>query len=241
MMTKTRAIVLRKLKYGDASLIVDMLTREMGRVAFVVRIPTTARGKLKKQFFQPLTVLDVEYDYRERAQLQRLRDVRVAVPYTSMTSDAVKLAEALFLAEFLTHATRDEQRNPSLYAFVEASLLWLDAAVEGFANFHLVFMMRLSRFIGFWPNLDDYAPGCWFDLREARFTPLAPVHADALRPDEAERLRTLMRMTPETMRLFRMGRADRNRIVDTIIRFYRLHVPQMPEPQSLAVLQSLFA
>lgn len=240
MMTKTRAIVLRQVKYGDASIIIDMLTRELGRIAFAVRLPKTARGKLKKQFFRPLTIVDVEFDYRERISLQRIRDIRIATPYYNIETDAVKLAEALFLAEFLHYATRSEQQNVPLFSFIETSLLWLDAASEGYANFHLVFMMRLSRFIGFYPNLEDYVTGCCFDLREARFVAAVPTHPDHLNPVEAGRIQTLMRMTLDTMRLFRMSRSERNRITEILIHYYRLHVPQMPELQSLGVLQELF-
>lgn len=241
MMAKTRAIVLRQLKYGDQSLVVDMLTRDLGRVAFIVRVPKTGRGKIKKQFFQPLSILDVEVDYRERSQLQRLQNVRVATPYYNIGVDSVKLAEVLFLAEFLHYATRDEQQNVPLFSFIETSLQWLDVATDGYANFHLVFLMRMTRFIGFFPNLEDYRPGCCFDLREARFTPLTPIHSDFLRPVEAERIVTLMRMSLDTMHLFRLNRTDRNRITDILVHYYRLHVPQMPELRSLPVLQELFA
>lgn len=240
MMTKTRAIVLRQLRYGDSSLIVDMLTEELGRLSFSVRLPKTSRGKLRKQLFQPLTQVELELDYRERQRLQRLRDIRIATPYYNIQTDAAKLAEALFLAEFLHYATRDEQQNRPLFAFVSASMEWLDAATRGYANFHLVFMIRLSRFVGFFPNLDGYVPGCCFDLREARFTTLVPTHRDFLRPDESARIGMLMRMTFDTMHLFQMSRTERNRITAILIHYYRLHVPQMPEPQSLAVLQELF-
>lgn len=240
MMTKTRAIVLHQLKYGDQSLIVEMLSEQLGRLSFAVRLAKTARGKLKKQLFQPLTIVDVELDFRERTPLQRIRDIRIAIPYYNIGVSASKVAIALFLAEFLHHATRGEQQNRPLYAFVETAMQWLDAATEGFANFHLVFLMRLSRFLGFQPNLDDYTPGCFFDLREARFTPTAPLHPDQLSPAEAERIQTLMRMDFPTMHVFQLSRTDRNRILDLLVRYYRLHVPQMPELQSLPVLQELF-
>lgn len=240
MMTKTRAIVLRQTKYGDQSLIVEMLTEQLGRVSFAVRLAKTSKGKLRKQFFQPLTIVDVELDYRERIQLQRIRDLRIAIPYYNIGTDPAKLALVLFLAEFLSFSTRDEQQNVPLYRYVETSLQWLDAATEGFANFHLVFLMRLSRFLGFFPNLDDAAAGCCFDLREARFTPVVPAHPDFLRPAEAARIETLMRMDFPTMRLFRMSRAERSRIIDILVHYYRLHVPQMPSPQSLAVLKEVF-
>ncbi len=54
----------------------------------------------------------------------------------------------------------------------------MDEAERDYANFHLVFMMRLSRFIGFFPNLDAYQAGACFDLRNATFTTTVPLHSD---------------------------------------------------------------
>ena len=76
MLTKSRAVVLHTLKYGESSMIVDMFTESNGRLAFSVRIPKTSKAKVKKQYFQPLTILDIEFDYRQRSDLQHLRDVR---------------------------------------------------------------------------------------------------------------------------------------------------------------------
>ena len=149
MLVKTHAIVLRSIKYGDSQLITDMLTETFGRVSFVSNIPRTQKAKIKKQLFQPLTVLEIELDHRPNARLQRLRDARMAYPFTSIPYSEAKLAITLFLAEFLCHATRSEQQNVPLYRYVETSVRWLDGAQQLFANFHLAFMIRLSRFLGF--------------------------------------------------------------------------------------------
>lgn len=239
MLTKTRAIVLHSLKYGDASMIVETFTEIGGRLAFAVRIPKTSKARVKKQYFQPMTVLDIEFDYRPRADLQRLRDVSVALPFSTVPFDPLKLSVALFLAEFLYRVTRGEQQNALLYRYVENSVAWLDACDKSFANFHLVFMMRLALFLGFYPNLDDYVAGSYFDLRNASFCQSAPLHPDFLMPLEAERISRLMRMNYDTMHLFRMSHNDRNRIADIILLYYRLHVPQMPELNSLEVLREL--
>lgn len=241
MQVKTKAIVLHSVKYGDAQLIVDILTAEVGRVSFVCRMPRTAKGKLKKQFFQPLHLLDLIFDYRPNASLQHIKDVRLLVPLVSIPTDPYKLSISLFLAEFLCHATRGERQSNLLFDYVEHSVLWLDGASRSYANFHLVFMMRLSRFLGFFPNLDDFAPGRCFDLREGVFTDRLPCHADYVAADEAGRIIPLMRMDYQTMHLFRMSREERNRCTEWILHYYRLHVPQFPELRSLSVLQELFA
>ena len=237
MQTKTRAIVLRTLKYGESQIIIDLLTEELGRLSFIQHMGKTQKARVKKQLFQPLTLLDIAFDYRPKSQLQRMRDVRIAVPFTSIPLNASKLSISLFLAEFIYYCTRAEQENPLLYRYCEASISWLDGAQRNFANFHLVFMMRLSRFIGFYPNLNDYAEGYYFDLRAAAFVSQMPLHPDYLQPAEAARITTLMRMDYETMYLFRMSRQERNRITDCLVEYYRHHVPGFPELRSLAVLR----
>lgn len=240
MEVKTKAIVLRTVKYGESRIIVDLLTREAGRVSMVCQLTKSGKGKIKKQLLQPMTMLDVAFDYRKNIRLQHFQDLRIGQVYRSLLFDPYKLSITLFLAEFLIYATRDETDNRQLYDFIETSLLWLDNADGGFANFHLVFMLRISLFIGFYPNLDDYHEGCWFDLREGCFTPLRPSHNDCLKPDEAARMRTIMRMSLDNMHLFRMSRVERNRCAEIILYYYRLHQSDFPELRSIEVLKELF-
>ena len=241
MQLKSRAIVLRTVKYGDSQWIVDLLTEEAGRMSCICTIPHSGRGKIKKQFFQPLHLLDLVVTCRSTASLQRLADVRLQVPLVSIPVEPSKLAIALFVAEFLCYATRGERQNSALYDYVSNSILWLDGASQGYSNFHLVFMMRLSRFLGFWPNLDNYAEGKGFDLREGMFVDSVPLHKDYVEADEAARIVPLMRMNYATMHLYRMNRKDRNRCVEWLLHFYRLHIPDFPELRSWLVLRELYA
>ena len=170
MLVKTEAIVLHAIKFGESRLIVDMFTREVGRTSFAVPIPKTSKGRLKKQYFQPMTLLEVECDIRQRDQLQKLKDARLLAAYASIPFSPEKLALSLFTAEFLCHALRAEQQNEPLFVYLYDSMQWLDMIETGFANFHLTFLIRMSRFLGFYPNLDDYVRGCIFDLRTATFS-----------------------------------------------------------------------
>ena len=240
MIVKTKAIVLHTLKYGERKMIVELLCRETGRTACIVVMPKTQKGRVQKQALQPLTLLDVELDMRPNVQLQNLRDVRMSLPFSSIPFSAEKLSIALFLSEFLYHATRGEQRNESLFDYVENSITWLDGCEPPFANFHLVFMMRMARFIGFYPNVEDYMEGDFFDLRDAMFVSDAPRHSDYLSAPDAQRLSQLVRMGYNTMHLFRMSHSNRVRIAEGIVRYYRLHVAGFPELRSLAVLKELW-
>ena len=241
MLVKTGAIVLRALRYGESKMVVDTFTRECGRLSFMVSVPQKARSRVKKQYFQPLAQLDMECEVRPSRELQRIREVGMACAYASLPFDSCKLSIAMFVAEFLCHALRGEQHGGPLFDYVADSLQWLDGAAEGYANFHLAFLMRLTRFLGFYPNLGGYAPGDFFDLRSGGFCHSQPLHADCLGQADAALVGLMMRMDYATMHLFRLSRGERNRMVEVIIRYYRIHLPGFPEPRSLAVLRELFA
>ena len=251
MLVKTEAIVLHSLKYGETRLIVDLFTKEAGRLSCIVPLPKTPKSRLKKQYFQPMTLLEVEVDLRQRLRLQKMKDARLQSAYATIPFSPDKLALSLFVAEFLCHALRSEQQNPSLFTYICDSMQWLDMADKGYANFHLTFLMRMSRFLGFYPNLevrgerievrDLSGIEMFFDLREGQFCTSAPTHRDFLQPDDARRIHTLMRMDFPTMHLYRLSHTDRNRITSVLLHYYRLHIPQFPELKSLAVLQELWA
>lgn len=240
MLEKSEAIVLHSLKYGERKLIVDMFTRQWGRLGFIVPLPKSSNARIKKQYFQPLTLLTITCDVRSQQTLQKLSDASMLSPLISLLGNSSKLAIGLFVSEFLYHALRDEQENVPLFDYLQSSVIWLDQRQGEFANFHLVFLMHMSRFLGFYPNLEDYETGDYFDLRSAVFCASPPVHHDFLMPQESARIRLLMRMDYATMHLFQMNRDDRNRILEVLLRYYRLHLPTFPELHSLSVLHELF-
>ena len=231
---------MRTVKYGDGALVADMLTERHGRVSFMVRVSASSKGRLRRQLFMPLTIVEVDFDFRLKASLQRIRDIRMAKPLPSLSMHPFKLSMTMFLAEFLTHATRDERDNSPLFQFVAYSLEWLDSVSSDFSNFHLVFMMRMSRFIGFFPNVEDVVENGYFDLLNACFTTDVPHHGHFVVPGEASKIALLLRLTYQTMHLCAMSRDERNRCTEVILEYYGLHVPGFPPLKSLPVLKELF-
>ncbi len=241
MLQKTKGIVLHTLKYNDNSIIVDMYTELSGRASFLVSIPRSRKASVKSVLFQPLSFIEFEADYRLNAALFRIKEAKSYYPFSSLPYDPYKSAMALFLAEFLYRAIREEAENHPLFAYLEHSVVWLDECREGFANFHLVFLMRLSRFLGLYPNIEDYHEGDYFDLLNACFTSVRPqLHSSYINAEDAGRFRQLMRMNYETMHLFGMSRAERNRCLLIMNEYYRLHLPDFPILKSLEVLKELF-
>ena len=241
MLQKTKGIVLRTVKYKDTSVIAEIYTEYCGRASFMVPVSRSRKATVKLSLFQPLALIELEADFRNNASIYKVRDAKPYHPFTSLPFEPYKSAIALFLSEFLCRAVREEMENRPLFAYLEHSIIWLDECRAGFSNFHLVFLMRLSRFLGLYPNLDNYHRGDCFDLRNACFTTLPPQHhTDYIGPEEAAQLQQLIRMNYDTMHLFAMSRHDRIRCLTMINQYYRLHLPDFPVLKSLEVLKELF-
>ena len=241
-METLRGIVLRTVKYGDNSMIVDLFTEGRGRLSFMASTSRTKRSVRNVSFWQPLSMVEFSVELRPNGgKLPRPNDVRTYYNYTDLPFSPVKSTLALFLAEFLSAALREEKENPSLYCYIESSLQWLDMveSAGAMANFHLAFLMHLSRFMGIYPNLER--PDHYFDLLAGSYCDRQPPHAHFLRRQEAQALPVLFRMDYPTLHIFRFSRQERMRILQVLNEYYQLHVPNFPELKSLEVLQEFYS
>ena len=256
MQETLRGIVLRTVKYGDTSLIVDLFTESHGRQSFMTSTSRAKRSVRSVSFWQPLSMVEFSAELKPNAgKLPRPTDVRTYYNYMDLPFSPIKSTLALFLAEFLSAALREEKENLPLYRYIESSLQWLDMVKSSasMANFHLAFLMHLSRFIGIYPNLEinvnlnhnsklstlNSQP--YFDLLAGTYCDRQPDHAHFLRHEEARILPVLFRMDYPNLHLFRLSRQQRMRILQVLNEYYRIHVPNFPELKSLEVLKELYS
>lgn len=220
--------------------IVDVYSKLSGRASFLIRVSRSRKSNVKSVLFQPLSFVEIEADFRAKSSIYPIRNAKTWIPFQSIPYDPYKSAMALFLSEFLYRALKEEEGNEPLFAYLEHSILWLDTCQTNFSNFHLVFLMRLSRFLGLYPNLAHYRKGSYFDMLNAQFSSTLPTHASFLSAEESARVPLLMRMNYETMHIVRMNRNQRDRCLTLINDYYRLHLPDFPVLKSLDVLKAIF-
>lgn len=240
MLEKTKGIVLHSLRYGDDSLIVSIFTLSHGTLPFMVKAPKGKRSSVKIQLLRPLTILELDIDFRDRLQMQRIKDMHVALAYSTLPYEPVKEAVAMFLGEVLYHALKCESQNQPLFDFLEHSLEWLDVADHDYANFHLCLLIQLTRFLGFYPNMDTSSSKSVFDLLDGSYVDVIPHHGQYLLADEAVFLEKLLKMNYATMHRVHLNRQQRGRILRMLNTYYRVHVPDFPELKSLDILAELF-
>lgn len=92
---------------------------------------------------------------RDAFACQDLDDFAACDAGRSLTFEPAKTAMSLFMGEFLSFALRAEQENKALFDFMRNGLTWFDESEGHYSNFHIVFLLHLTRFLGFLPNVDD--------------------------------------------------------------------------------------
>lgn len=242
MLETTQGIVLHYNRYGDDRAIVDIFTLSHGSIQFLVRDRRNQRkGSLQTTLLRPLNIIELVFDYRPSASLYKIQELHIAHCYTSLPYDPIKETVALFLSEFLHNVLRSEVQNEELYHYILYSLQWFDATNEGIANFHIAFLIRLTHYLGFWPNIKGRETLPFFDLRDGVGTEEIPSHGLFLKGNEAAILPLLLRMNVRNMHSFRLTRQQRGRILDVMTLYYKMHVPEFRDLRSLAVLREVLA
>lgn len=239
MQVNTKAIVLSAIKYGDTSLIVKTYTASSGVKTYMLRgVLASRKGKLKPAYFQPLTQLEIVANHKDKGTLESIKEVKVSYQYQSIATSVIKNSVTLFLAEMLSHSLLEEEVNKPLFNFLEASLQWLDTH-DDISNFHLFFLLQLTRYLGFYPDTADMALE-YFDLQEGVFcsrAPLNPVICDK----PLGYFRQFLGTNFEALHTIKMNKSTRQELLKGIILYYELHLQGFRKPKSLEVLNQIFS
>lgn len=240
MYEKLKGVVLNTIRYSDRHNIVHIYTDGRGLMSFAVPQGRTYAARMRNAILMPLSLVDLEAAVRTGRELSVLREVRRNYPLSTLYSDPVKNAISLFISELLTHVIQEPEGNISLFRYIEQSVQLLEQMTGSVANFHICFLYHLGAHLGIQPNVESYQKGYWFDMTEGVFTPLAVRGHALLQPQEAQVIHLLSRMTFSNMTVFRFNREERNRMLDVIINYYRLHNAAIGTLRSPDILKQLF-
>jgi DNA repair protein RecO (recombination protein O) len=239
MHQKTTAIVLHTIKHKDSATIVTLYTRQFGRVSYLVHGINKKKSIVRAAYLQALSIIEIDVFHNSKKSIQQIKDLHTTYTFVGIPYDPIKNALALFIAEILYRSLKQTEPDENIFLFLENAIQQLDHCETGISNFHLVFMVKLSRFLGFAPNVEE-TDNRYFDLMNGVFLSQKPLHAHCLMPDITADFAALLRLDFSTMDKLVMGRQKRVKLLESLVEYYRLHVPEFHGLHSLAVLQSLF-
>ncbi|MEH6534823.1 MAG: DNA repair protein RecO [Psychroserpens sp.] len=238
MLIKTKAIVLSKLRYRDNDLIVKCFTLHKGVVSYLLRgVLSSKKGSSKAAYYQLLSQLQIEENYRENQSLQTIKEVRLDFSYTSLHTNVYKSSIVMFLSEVLSSVLREEEENQQLYHYLETTFRWLDAEDE-FSNFHLLFLLNLTKHLGFYPDVSD-TNKMYFNLNnglfESKKRDVYSVYGENLAT-----LKQLLGINFDTLNSVKLNSKQRQSFLTMLLLYFELHLGSFKKPKSLQIFNQVF-
>lgn len=238
MQVTTKAVILTSLKYGDTSLIVKAFTLSDGLKTYLLKgILSAKKGKMRAALFQPLTQLELVANHRNKGTLESIREAKVSYHYQTLHTHIAKNALTLFLAEMLSNSIHEEEQNTRLFHFLEASLQWLDIHEE-IANFHLYFLIVLTKYLGFYPDTNNIEAS-YFDLLEGEFM-ASPSLNPLIQGENLIYFKEFLGIHFDAIHSVKMRKANRQELLKSLVLYFELHLQGFRKPKSLAILNEVF-
>lgn len=237
MLVKTKAIVISSLKYQEKSLIVKCFTQSSGLKSYFVQSAFSSKKSNQKiAYFQPLTILEIEANHKNKGTLEHFKEIKLSTAYQTINTDIIKSTIVIFLSEILHHSIQEEEKNDNLFTFLETALLWLDTHEET-SNFHLILLLEVTKFLGFYPDTSDI-DGKHFEMKEGFFTPF--LGTSCLSEHETHLFKKLIELKFDSNQKVFAG-IERQILLKILLDYFAIHLDGFRKPKSLDVLKEVFA
>ncbi len=226
MLYKTRGIALSYIKYKESSIIARIFTESFGMQSYIINGIRSKNSKTKIALFQPLTLLDLVVYHNRKKDINRISEIKCNANFHSIPYNIRKTSIALFLNELLNKVLMDEGENEQLFEFLYESFLFVDVVEPNFENFHLQFLIQLSRYMGIYPV--------------SAVTLLKEIgHAKANDKSFVDQIDFFIHSGFDQH--INLNKSIRNEILMVIINYYRFHFDSIKEFKSIQVLREVLS
>jgi len=238
MLVSTKAIVISKIKYNDSDLIVKCYTASLGIKSYIIRNSLKSkRGKIRPAYFQLLSLIQIEADHKDSRTLHYLKEVRLYKPYDSLHTNIFKSTVLLFLSEILSMILNEEEANLPLFEYIETTLLWFDT-IENTSIFHHQFLMGLTKFLGFNPDIQN-SELPFFNLQEGKFQ--AHLQEYCITNKNLDLLKPFLGTKFDINLSIELSSVQKHELLNMILVYYKLHLQSFRTPKSLTVLSQVYS
>ena len=239
MLHKTSGIILQTTNYSDTSLIAKIYTERFGLQSYMISGARSKKSKTKASLFQPMTIIDIEVSNSTKSNLHRISEISIQYPYSDIPYNIVKSSIAIFLNEVLFRSLKEEHPDEDLFSFIKNSLLILDIKNESCSNFHLCFLVQISKFFGFYPQGSFSETNSYFDLCDGKFSSRLPSHNNYFNSTNSFLLDRIMCSKFENIHELKIDSIQRKNLINGLVFFFKFHIPSFGEIKSMAVLEEV--
>ena len=218
-------------------MVTKVYTELYGLKSYIINGVRTRKAKIKSNILQPLSMLDMGVYNRDKRSLQRLKYANAINPGSQIGLDMVKGSLAIFIAEVMLRTIREEEPNQSLFDFLVQFIGDLETEDGSVSNYHLLFMLERTGYLGFYPSPPTSGSTCYFDKREGVFCEEVPQHGDWMDEESSGLMQRIMEANTGNISSVKLSSAQRNDLANHMIAFYNLHLDANIEIKSHKNLQ----
>ena len=241
MLLKTRGIIFRTMKYSETSIIADIFTEEKGLNSFIISGVRNPKSKIGSGLFQVMSLVDLVAYFKDDGKLNRIKEVHPAHIYQSIPFQIEKMAVGMFMAEVCQKSIKTAEENQEFFDFLMESFVFLDKTKKSVANYHLTFMMALTRFLGFLPNGEYSNETPYFDLKEGTFEDVVPVHPNFLNKEDSADFGAILKSNLEASHELNFSRTQRKALINNLLDFFKYHVENFGEVNTHKVFETVLS
>ena len=233
MKYKSRAITLTYIKQGESSIISKIFTEKHGLQSFIVKGVRSKKAKKKLGLFQPLQLVDINATLIPKKGLQYLSEITIIETISTDKINMNKNFLAIFIAEISSKVLQENEQNSGLFKFVWEIKQKLYNANTIDENFALLFMLNLSKYLGFFPSTENInAP--FFNLETGEFSGKAFNLNIYLTEEKTTILKHLL-----LGKKINIPQELKSELLKDIIQYFRLHHYNLSNITSHLIIESL--
>lgn len=240
MLHKTKGVVLKTTEYSESSVVVQIFTEKFGMQSYIINGVKKAKSRIKMNMLQPLHLVDMVVYQKPGADIQKVSELRNDPVFETIPYDMVKSCLAMFLNEVVYKSIRGNSADQPLFFFLHNTIPMLDHAQKGVANYHIWFLLKLSRYLGFYPE-QSKVQSRFFDLQSGSFTDTMPLHPHALEGQLKELFSKFLAASIEDLSLIVMPGPLRRELLRAILDYYRFHLDSLGEIHSHLILEEVLS
>ncbi|MFD1315025.1 DNA repair protein RecO [Namhaeicola litoreus] len=237
MISKTKAIVISSVKYGDSDLIVKCFTPNGLRSYLLRRIYSSKNKQISIAYFQALNLLEISGSDKKNGQLNTIKEVNIDVVYHSIHGNIYKQSTAIFMAEVLSSVIWEESDSQSLFDFLHTAFQWFDEH-QNTANFHLVFLLKLTQYLGFYPEVKN-SDLKYFNLQDGIFTNVYEKES-CIEGNILNVFKALIGINFDSLEELKLSSGSRQIILEVLMKYFQIHLTGFRKPKSLEIFKELF-
>jgi DNA repair protein RecO (recombination protein O) len=241
MLYTTKGIVIHHIKYAEKSVIAKIYTEKFGLQSYILTGVRNSKSKNKAVYLQPLSLVEINFFYKEKKGLQKVKDIRMDVPFESIPFHINKSSIAFFIAEVLYKSIKEEEANSKLFDFLHSAFQVLDLQKDNFANFHILFLAQLSKYLGFYPQTSNIntSANFYFALQDGCFFNSQPKNQPFISPPTSSNLLSVFGTNFDAMASLKIDAKQRKLLLNIFLDYYHLHLSNFDNLKSLDILEEV--